>query len=104
MIQHSETKKIPFETTSELLTNDNFEHAYLQFEDRQAGVGIVYDPGEERYFYNAYCIERTLLKELMAVEYEFLDDALETINAEFSTWELVLHEEKKGCGSCAAKR
>ena len=29
--------------------------------------------------------------------------AIDLINNEFSTWELLPYEEKSGCGSCAAK-
>jgi hypothetical protein len=47
----------------------------------------------------------TLYKELCTVEYEFLEDALDTINADFGTWELKPFEaeSKSGCGSCVAK-
>ncbi len=86
------------------LTEENFQDAALVFQDRQAGVSVVYDPDLKKYFYNAYCIEATLLKELFSCEYEFLEDALNVINSEFSTWSLKKLEEKKsGCGSCAAK-
>ena len=82
----------------------NYESSTLRFRDRQAGVSLVYDPGEGRYYYNAYCVETRLMKELFAVEHQYLEDALETINAEFGTWELESFDEKKsGCGSCAAK-
>lgn len=85
------------------LNEDNFMEACLRFRERQAGVGVVFCPDEEKYFYNAYCLETKLLKELMSVEYEFLDEALEFINEEFSTWELEKFDKDSGCGSCAAK-
>ena len=86
------------------LTEENYESDFLRFQERQAGVSLVYDPAEERYYYNAYCVETKLLKELFSVEYRFLEEALETINDEFGTWELVSFEKKKsGCGSCVAK-
>ena len=91
---------------SKLKLNDqNFQESYLRFRDRQAGVGVVYCPEENRYFYNAYCLEMKLLKELMSVEFEFLDDALEFIDDEFGTWDIENYEDKKdsGCGSCVAK-
>jgi len=88
-----------------LLTIDNFQDAALVFQDRQAGVSIVYDLELDKYYYNAYCVELTLLKELFSCEYDFLEDALSVINSEFSTWSLKKLEDKKstGCGSCAAK-
>lgn len=87
------------------LTEENYESDYLRFQDRQAGVSLVYDPYEERYYYNAYCVEMKLVKELFSVEYRFLEEALETINDEFGTWELVSFDKKKsGCGSCVAKK
>ena len=86
------------------LTEQNYQESYLSFQDRQAGVGVVYCPDEERYFYNAYCLETKLLKELMSVEYEYLEDALEFIDDEFGTWDIRQHEEKKsGCSTCVAK-
>lgn len=85
------------------ITSENFEYKILQFRERQAGIGLVYDPDSESYRYNAYCIETKLLKELFSCEYDFLDDALEVINSEFGTWELVDLSAKKGCGSCVAK-
>lgn len=85
------------------LTSENYDKSFLQFRDRQAGVGVVYCPEENKYFYNSYCIETKVLKELMSVEFDFLEDALELVNDEFSTWEKVDFEPEKGCGSCAAK-
>lgn len=88
---------------SQQLTEFNYEYSYLQFQDRQAGISLVYSPEEERYYYNAYCIEMKNLKELFTVEYLFLEEALETINAEFFGWELKSFDKKSGCSSCAAK-
>lgn len=86
------------------LTHENYDHSYLNFQDRQAGVSLVFCPSEKRYFYNAYCVEIVLMKELFSVEFEYLDDALDTIHAEFGQWELKSFEEKKeGCGTCIAK-
>lgn len=85
------------------LNVDNFMHSYLRFNDRQAGVSAVFCPSEQKFYYNAYCLEMKVLKELMSVEFEFLDDALDLINEEFSTWDTVDFEPEKGCGSCAAK-
>lgn len=87
-----------------LLTASNYSYSYLEFGDRQAGVGVGYCPNEESYFYNAYCVDRRSLKDLFAVEHTFLEEALETINSEFITWKLVeLKESSSGCGSCAAR-
>jgi hypothetical protein len=85
------------------LTSENYTHSVLQFRDRQAGVGEVYDPENERYTYNAYCIEVTLLTELYSCEFEFLADALQVIHDEFGQWELIDLGGKSGCGSCVAK-
>jgi hypothetical protein len=87
------------------LTEKNYMEACLRFRDRQAGVGVVYCPDEKRYYYNAYCLETKLVKELMSVEYEFLDDALEFIDDEFGTWEIEKFEESEssGCSTCVAK-
>ncbi|MBI2602905.1 MAG: hypothetical protein HYW48_07610 [Deltaproteobacteria bacterium] len=87
------------------LNENNYASSYLSFGQRQAGVSLVFSPEEQKFFYNAYCVEAKLLKELFSVEYEFLEDALETINQEFGQWELVEFEaKKKTCGDCAAKR
>ena len=89
---------------SEQLNQENYTSHFYSFQDRQAGVGLVFSPEENRYFYNAYCVERTLLTELFSVEHEFLDDALASINDEFGQWELKAFEKKKeGCGTCVAK-
>jgi hypothetical protein len=89
--------------TAQKLTPDNYSHSVLVFRDRQAGVTEIYDPGMGRYTYNAYCLEKKLLKELFTCEYEFLEDALLAINEEFGTWTLESFDQK-GCGSCAAKK
>ena len=86
------------------LDANNYTSCFLEFQDREAGVSLVYCPTEDRFWYNAYCIERTLLKELFSVECDFLDEALDTINAEFGTWPLRTHDKKKDCGSCSAKK
>lgn len=86
-----------------ILNEENFEYSVLTFRERQAGISVIYDPDEDSYSYNAYCIETKLLEELFTCEYQFLADALETINQEFGTWELVDLSAKKGCGSCVAK-
>lgn len=85
------------------LTEENYSHSVLVFRDRQAGVTEIYDPDSGHYTYNAYCLEKKLLKELFTCEYEFLDDALMAINEEFGTWTLESFDQK-GCGSCAAKK
>jgi hypothetical protein len=85
------------------LTEENFLYSYFNFNDRQAGVSIVFSPKEERYFYNSYCLEVELLKEVFSVESEFLSEALELINNEFGGWELVSTKEKTGCSNCHAK-
>jgi len=85
------------------LTEDNFAHTVLTFRDRQAGVSVIFDAQTERFTYNAYCIEAKLLEELFTCEYEFLSDALQTINDEFGNWELLDLSKKEGCGSCVAK-
>ena len=87
---------------NEKLTADNYDHTVLVFRDRQAGVNIVFDPDDESYSYNAYCLEKKLLKELFTCEYDFLEDALNVINEEFGSWETESFD-KKGCGNCAAK-
>lgn len=86
------------------LTADNYDQAVFRFQDRQAGVTEIYDPEENLYTYNAYCLEIKLMKELFTVEYDFLEDALELINSEFGSWELREFAAKdSGCGSCVAK-
>ena len=86
------------------LTEENFTYQSFRWRDRQAGVSLVFDHTKQRYFYNAYCLEVKLLKELFSCEYEFLEDALHCVNEEFGNWELESFEAKKDCGSCAAKK
>ena len=85
------------------LTAENYTTHFLRFQKRQAGISLAYSAEEKKFFYNAYCVETEILKELFTVEYEFLEDALKTINQEFEGWELAPYEEKSGCSSCAAK-
>lgn len=84
------------------LNEENYTHTVLTFRDRQAGVSEIYDPDADQFTYNAYCLERVLMKELFTCEYDFLSDALDVINDEFGTWTEESFE-KKGCGSCVAK-
>ena len=91
---------LPTQTTQ--LNEENYMAHYLRFNDRQAGIGLVYCPQEDRYAYNVYCIDFLLMKELFSVECEFLEDALELVQQEFGTWELVAYE-KKNCSDCSAK-
>ncbi len=88
--------------TKNSLTEDNYSHSVLVFRDRQAGVSEIFDPETSRFSYNAYCLEKKLVKELFSKEHEFLSDALEMINEEFGTWQLESFD-KSGCGSCVAK-
>ena len=86
------------------LSESNYQSHYLRFQKRQAGVSLVYSPEDQRYYYNVYCIDAQIHKELYTVEHSFLSDALELINEEFATWELQSFEGKKnGCSSCVAK-
>jgi hypothetical protein len=89
-------------TSKNQLTEDNYTDSVLVFRDRQAGVSEIFDPETGRFSYNAYCLEKKLVKELFAHEHAFLSDALEMINEEFGTWQLESFD-KSGCGSCAAK-
>ena len=84
------------------LTEENYLTKVFQFRDRQAGVSEIYDPVTETYTYNAYCLEKKLMKELFTVEHDFLTDAINLINDEFGTWDLIDLNDS-GCGSCAAK-
>ena len=93
----------PQGSVKQVLTEENYTYTVLTFRDRQAGVSEVYDPDTDTFAYNAYCLERVLMKELFTCEYEFLSDALDSINEEFGTWAPQAFEEKKGCGSCVAK-
>jgi hypothetical protein len=88
---------------SQPLTADNYDHTVLVFRDRQAGVTEVYDPATGAYSYNAYCLEKKLLKELYTAEFDFLEDALARINEEFGNWAPESFDTK-GCGSCVAKK
>ena len=67
------------------LTLNNWHSSYLRFQDRQAGVSLVYCPNQDRFVYNAYCIETKIFKELFTVEFEFVNDAIACINEEFKT-------------------
>jgi len=88
----------------EQLNDQNFMEKVYRFQDRQAGVSLIFDPDDNVFTYNAYCLETHLMKELFTVEQEYLEDALDLINAEFGSWKLVeLAEKSSGCGSCAAK-
>ena len=86
------------------LSEENFDHTVLVFRDRQAGVAAVFDHESQRFTYNAYCLEKKLLKELFSREFDFLSDALEVINEEFGTWPSESFEKASGCGSCVAKK
>ena len=35
------------------ITGENFEYKILQFRERQAGIGLVFDPESKSYNYNA---------------------------------------------------
>ena len=87
------------------LTEENFTDNAFTFRDRQAGVSVIYDEINDQYSYNAYCVETKLLKELFTCEYDYLEEALKTINDEFGTWDFtpLSTKAKQGCGSCAAK-
>ena len=88
------------------ITEDNYQSHFLRFQKRQAGISLVFCPDREKYTYNTYCIEAELLKELLSVEHDYLEDALSLLNEEFPSWELVSYEpkdKKSGCSSCAAK-
>ena len=92
-------------TSSSILTESNFLESVYCFRDRQAGVSVIYDPGQAAFQYNAYCLEKKLLKDLVSVEFRFLSDALGYINSEFGNWPLLpLSESSSGCGSCVAKK
>lgn len=89
---------------AEQLNDQNFMEKVYRFQDRQAGVSLIFDPDDNIFTYNAYCLETHLMKELFTVEQEYLEDAIDLINAEFGSWELVeLAKKSSGCGSCAAK-
>ena len=82
------------------LHSENYLDSVLRFRDRQAGIALVYDPDEDVFTYNAYCLEVKLMKELFTTEFEFLDDALELMNDEFGSWELE-SLSGKDCSSCS---
>ena len=87
------------------LTDDNYLDKVLKFRDRQAGVSVIYDPDTQGFLYNAYCLETKIMKELVAVEHNDTQAAVDFINDEFGTWELTdVHETSgSGCSSCVAK-
>lgn len=87
-----------------LLTQENYSEKVFRFQNRQAGISVIFDPDDEVYTYNAYCLEIELMKELFTSEFDYLEDALELINSEFGTWDLVsVAQDKSGCGNCIAK-
>lgn len=90
-------------SVSSKLTPDNYTHTVLVFRDRQAGVSEIFDPESGTFTYNAYCLEKKLVKELFTREFDYLSDALDSINEEFGSWTSESFD-KKGCGSCAAKK
>lgn len=87
-----------------MLNETNFLHSCLAFESRQAGVSAIYSPEEQRFSYHAYCLETKLRKDLVSVEYQRLEDALDYINTEFAHWKMKSWDEgsKKSCGDCHA--
>ncbi|NRA62914.1 MAG: hypothetical protein HRU19_00440 [Pseudobacteriovorax sp.] len=86
------------------ITDENYMDKVYQFRDRQAGISVIYDPNHDRFLYNAYCLETKIMKELVTVEHDDVQAAIDLINEEFGTWELRdVHETKSGCGSCVAK-
>lgn len=93
--------------SQEQLTDENYSYKVYRFGDRQAGISLVFDPIDDAFAYNAYCVETKLLKELYSSEFEFLEDAVEHINQEFGTWELASFDAKaedSGCGGCSNKK
>jgi hypothetical protein len=88
----------------EKLTEENYYYSFFKFNDRQAGVSLIFSPEEEHYLYNSYCLETKRLNEIFSVESEFLSEAIDLINNEFGGWELVsLKEKQSGCSTCVAK-
>lgn len=88
-----------------MLTSSNFLHSYLSFEQRQAGVGVIYCGDRDQYTYHAYCHETKLRRDLVSVEYDDLQQALDYVNEEFAHWSLKNFDTKKGksdCGNCQA--
>ena len=86
------------------ITADNYSYAYFRFQARQAGIAFSYCANRQQFIYNAYCMETELLKELTSVEFEYLEDAMQFINDEFSQWEFIEIPEDTGCGSCSNKK
>ncbi len=86
-----------------MLTEDNYQEEVYVFGDRQAGISCIYNPEGDQFSYNAYCLEKKLLKELFSSEHEFLSEAIELINSEFGTWQIHKLDGSTSCGSCAAK-
>lgn len=85
------------------INEENYLDSVLVFRDRQAGIAEVYDPFLRSFKYNAYCLEKKLLKELYSFEFDFLSDAILKINEEFGSWTIESFDQK-GCGNCAAKK
>ena len=87
------------------LTTENYEDYCLFFGDRQAGISHVYCPDENSFLYCVYCVETKILKDLFSVECEYLEEALELVNEEFGSWELVAYNKKNksSCSTCVAK-
>ena len=85
------------------ITHENFLHSALVFRERQAGVSLVFNPGNDLFTYNVYCIETKMMVELMTCEFNDIDEALTTVNSEFATWEYLDMQKKEGCGTCVAK-
>ncbi|MCY4380812.1 MAG: hypothetical protein OXC40_04490 [Proteobacteria bacterium] len=86
-----------------MLSTSNFLTSCLSFEDRQAGVSIIYCHQSDKYVYHGYCLETKLSRDLMSVEFDVLEDAISYINEEFLGWQLQLFNDDGGCGSCHAK-
>ncbi|MDE3269114.1 MAG: hypothetical protein OYH77_02390 [Pseudomonadota bacterium] len=83
------------------LTTLNYTYCYYVFRSRQAGVTAIYDPTQQLYVYNSYCLEQKLLKEIYSIEFGFLDDALAHINTEFGNWEFRnILLKKPACNGC----
>lgn len=89
--------------TVEKIDSSNYTYKVFMFEDRQAGIGLVYDPFSEKFNYNVYCLETKLMKEIYSEEFNFLDDAIEHVHDEFGQWKLTEFQEESSCGSCSAK-
>lgn len=87
---------------TEVLTTENYDAKVLRFQDRQAGVSLIFDPDKDLFTYNAYCLELKSLKELFSIEFDELTDALDLVNSEFSEWTLADVYSKKSC-ACKSK-